>query len=144
MYRALKEFGRVIKSQFILTYFDDEDLRQQIQKQLNRVELSNRFSRAVFFDNDQAFQEGVLADQEVATACKLLLQNSIILWNYLYLSDLVADTSDPDDRRDLIESISQGSVITWKHVNLRGEYDFRRKASNDARFDMDKIRSIKL
>jgi TnpA family transposase len=144
LYRALKEFGRVIKSQFILTYFDDEDLRQQIQKQLNRVELSNRFSRAVFFDNDQAFQEGVLADQEVATACKLLLQNSIILWNYLYLSDLVADTSDPDDRRDLIESISQGSVITWKHVNLRGEYDFRRKASNDARFDMDKIRSIKL
>ncbi|KZY30270.1 hypothetical protein A3729_10845 [Oleiphilus sp. HI0043] len=144
LYRALKEFGRIIKSQFILTYFDDEDLRQQIQKQLNRVELSNRFSRAVFFDNDQAFQEGVLADQEVATACKLLLQNSIILWNYLYLSDLVANTSDREDRKDLIESISQGSVITWKHVNLRGEYDFRRKASNDARFDMDKIRSIQL
>ncbi|WP_156497722.1 Tn3 family transposase, partial [Oleiphilus sp. HI0043] len=80
----------------------------------------------------------------VATACKLLLQNSIILWNYLYLSDLVANTSDREDRKDLIESISQGSVITWKHVNLRGEYDFRRKASNDARFDMDKIRSIQL
>lgn len=37
LYKALKEFGRIIKSQFILTYYDDLQLRQQIQKQLNPV-----------------------------------------------------------------------------------------------------------
>jgi len=48
LYKALKEFGHIIKSQFILTYYDDLKLRQQIQKQLNRVELTNIFAHAVF------------------------------------------------------------------------------------------------
>ena len=47
LYRALKEFGRIIKSQFILTYYDDVELRQRIEKQLNKVELANKFSAAV-------------------------------------------------------------------------------------------------
>lgn len=144
LYKALKEFGRIIKSQFILTYYDDLELRQQIQKQLNRVELSNKFSHAVFFDNDQAFQEGGHEEQEMATACKLLLQNAIILWNYLYLSELVVNTPDKDDKAALVQAISQGSVITWRHVNLMGEYDFRKKAANDSRFDFEKIKSLKL
>lgn len=135
----MKELGRVIKSQFILSYYDDLELRQQIQKQLNRIELPNKFSRAVFFDNDQAFQGGGLEEQEAMVACKLLLQNAIILWNYLYLSELIANTTDMDERLDLVNSISSASILNWKHVNLRGEYDFRRKAANDSRFDMDKI-----
>lgn len=144
LYKALKEFGRIIKSQFILTYYDDVELRQQIQKQLNRVELSNKFSRAVFFDNDQAFQEGSREEQESASACKLLLQNSIILWNYLYLSELIVNTDAKEDRANLIQSISQGSVITWRHVNLRGEYDFRRKVANDSRFDLERIKALQI
>ena len=46
--KAIKEFGRIIKSLFILTYYDDIKLRQRIEKQLNRIELSNKFGRAVF------------------------------------------------------------------------------------------------
>jgi TnpA family transposase len=46
LYQAIKEFGRIIKSIFILTYFDDVELRQRVEKQLNKVELSNKFSKA--------------------------------------------------------------------------------------------------
>jgi TnpA family transposase len=53
LYQALKEFGRIMKSHFILTYFDDLELRQRIEKQLNRVELSNKFAKAIFFANNQ-------------------------------------------------------------------------------------------
>ena len=144
LYRALKEFGRIIKSQFILTYYDDVELRQQIQKQLNRIELSNKFSAAVFFDEDGEFQEGQTEPQEIATFCKVLLQNAIILWNYLYLSNVILNTPDEDGRSALIESIRRGSVITWRHVNLRGEYDFTAKAANDGLFDFDKILSLKI
>lgn len=49
LYQAIKEFGRIIKSIYILTYFDDVELRQRIEKQLNKVELSNKFSKAIFF-----------------------------------------------------------------------------------------------
>jgi TnpA family transposase len=144
LYQALKEFGRIIKSQFILTYFDDVELRQQIQKQLNRVELANKFSDAVFFDNDQAFQEGTLEHQETATACKLLLQNAIILWNYLYLSDRIVNTTEAEERRQLIDAISKGSVLTWRHVNLRGEYDFTQTSTNDPGFDFERIKKLSI
>ena len=144
LYKALKEFGRIIKSKFILTYYDDLVLRQQIQKQLNRVELTNKFAHAVFFDNDQAFREGTKEEQEIGTACQVLLQNTIVLWNYLYLSDIILKTKDSEQRTFLIEAIGQGSVITWRHVNLRGEYDFTRKPENDPKFDFKKIKSLKI
>lgn len=142
LYKALKEFGRIIKTQFILTYYDNVELRQQIHKQLNRVEQANKFSHAVFFDNDQAFQEGGRDEQEISNACKLLLQNAIILWNYLYLSEMVVNTPNQEERSSLVEAIRGGSVITWKHINLRGEYDFRRKAANDPQFDFRRIKAL--
>ena len=43
----MKAFGQIVKSLFILRYLDDLELRQAIEKQLNKVELANRFTRAV-------------------------------------------------------------------------------------------------
>ena len=43
LYYAIKEFGRIIKSLFILRYIDEVALRQVIEKQLSRIELSNKF-----------------------------------------------------------------------------------------------------
>jgi TnpA family transposase len=55
LYQGLKEFGKVIKSLFLLAYIDNLELRQAIQKQLNKIELANKFSDVVFFDNNQEF-----------------------------------------------------------------------------------------
>jgi TnpA family transposase len=46
LYQALKEFGKIIKSDFLLRYIDIVELRQAIEKQLNRGESVNKFSRA--------------------------------------------------------------------------------------------------
>lgn len=73
LYCALKEFGRIIKSIFILKYYDDVCLRQRIEKQLNRIELSNKFSKAVFFANGGEFSQAELEDQASATACKVII-----------------------------------------------------------------------
>lgn len=142
LYRAMKEFGRIIKSDFILDYLDSPSLRQNIQKQLNRVELANKFSAAVFFDNNQAFQTGALDEQRIASACKLIIQNSIVLWNYLYLSERVITTKENTERDQLVESIRRGSPLTWQHVNLRGEYDFTKHSAPPTPFDLAKIRRM--
>lgn len=144
LYRALKEFGRIIKTQFILTYYDDTELRQRIELQLSRVELANKFSAAVFFDNDHAFQDGSLQQQDMAATCKLLLQNAIILWNYLSLSEHIINTPSPDEQRQTIEAIRKGSVITWSHVNMRGEYTFTPPSANDEVFDIRRIKAFKI
>ena len=56
LYKAIKEFGKIIKTIFLLQYIDDLKLRQSIEKQLNKVENSNKFSDAIFFANNQEFQ----------------------------------------------------------------------------------------
>lgn len=144
LYKALKEFGRIIKSLFILTYLDDMKLRQRIEKQLNRIELSNKFSNAVFYANNSEFKQAPPDEQRITVACKVLIQNSIVLWNYLYLSQLLTNCQNGDERSEMISLIKDGSVMTWGHVNLHGEFDFRRSAANDSSFDMDKILSLKL
>ncbi len=144
LYRALKEFGRIIKTQFILTYLDDLELRQRIEKQLNKVELANRFSKAVFFANNQEFQNGNREEQEISTACKVLIQNAIVLWNTLFLSQQLSNKSSADERNEMLKTITSGSLLSWQHVNLQGEYDFRRTAANAGSFDMEKILALKL
>ena len=83
-------------------------------------------------------------EQEIATACKVLIQNAIVLWNYLYLSQRLSTTADPNDRQDMLEAITGGSIIAWAHVNMQGEYDFTRPAANDDVFDMPSILALKL
>lgn len=144
LYKAIKEFGRILKSLFILTYLDDMKLRQRIEKQLNRIELSNKFSNAVFYANNSEFKQASPDEQNIAVASKVLIQNSIVLWNYLYLSQLLTNCHSDEERLEMIGLIKDGSVMTWGHVNLHGEFDFRCRAANDNPFDMDKILSLRL
>jgi len=144
LYKAIKEFGRIIKSKFILTYYDDLPLRQRIEKQLSRIELSNKFSKAIYFANNQELQVGTKEPQEIVTACKVLIQNAIVLWNYLYLSEIIIQTRSEEDKAIIIDSILNGSVLSWAHVNLQGEYDFLKYAANDPQFDLDKILMLKI
>jgi TnpA family transposase len=124
LYRALKEFGKIPKTLFILKYCDDLDLRQVIEKQLNKVESSNKFSKAVSFGHSHEFIQGQKEDQEVAESCRRLIKNAIVCWNYLYLSQLLAEEKDEERRTALLEAVRNGSAATWAHFNLHGEFDF--------------------
>ena len=144
LYKALKEFGRIIKSLFILTYYDDIKLRQRIEKQLNRIESSNKFAKAVFYANNGEFKRTEPDEQNISVACKIMIQNSIVLWNYFYLSQLLTNCSGDQERAEMVSLIKEGSILTWSHVNLHGEFDFRRKAANDCIFDLNKILALQV
>jgi len=124
LYRALKEFGKITKTLFILKYCDDLQLRQAIEKQLNKGEGANKFSKAVSFGHSHEFIQGEKEDQEIAEACRRLIKNAIVCWNYLYLSRVLAEEKREERRAALIEAIRNGSVATWAHFNLHGEFDF--------------------
>jgi len=129
---AIQEFGKIIKSIFILNYIDDLDLRQSIQKQLNKSELANRFAKAVSFAPNQEISQIEQEDQEKAAICKMIIQNAIILWNYIELTKLLMNESDEEKRKQIIEDIKESSILSWKHVNMLGIYDFSRLSiSND-------------
>jgi TnpA family transposase len=141
LYQALREFGRIIKTQFLLNYIDDVSLRQQIEKQLNKVENANKFSKAVFFGNSGEYFYATKEEQDIASNALRLIQNSIICWNYLYFSDLIAKEKDPELQTKIINSLKNGSIIHWQHINFYGEYDFTEKLIEDE-FDMEAIKAL--
>jgi TnpA family transposase len=124
LYRGLKEFGKIPKTLFILKYVDDPELRQAIEKQLNTVEGSHKFAKAISFGHNHEFIQSEKEDQEIAEGCRRLIKNAIICWNHLYLTREL-DAQDSEQRKtELIDAIRNGSVMTWQHINLHGEYDF--------------------
>lgn len=139
---SLKDFGRIIKSIFILKYIDDVQWRQAIEKQLNKGELANKFSDAISFA-DPNILEPLKEDQEITVMCKTIIQNIIILWNYIELTKVVMQV-DNDERNILLENITNASILTWQHVNLHGTYDFSNLfSSNDSEFILDEVINFK-
>jgi len=132
LYQTLKAFGQIIKSLFILRYIDDVELRQAIEKQLNKVELANKFSRAVAVGNPREFTQAEKEEQEIAESCNRLIKNSIICWNYLYLARQLEKTADVQAREMLRRTVAACSPMSWAHINMLGEYDFSDEKLRDS------------
>jgi hypothetical protein len=91
----------------------------------------HRFTRAVSVGNPREFLQAEKQEQEMAEACKRLIKNCIICWNYLYLSQQLAELEDPARREALRTALTHGSAVAWQHVNLLGEYDFSEERLQD-------------
>lgn len=145
LYQALKEFGKIIKTLFILRYVDDLELRQSIEKQLSKIEQSQKFAKAVAFGNNQEFSEGDKQLQDIIANCRRLIENMVICWNYLYLTQKLTELNNQNQKQELLETFKNSSVISWQHINFHGEYDFSEEKTRDSiGFDLPKILSWKL
>jgi TnpA family transposase len=144
LYRAIKEFGRLIKSKFMLEYIDSEPLRRSIQKQLNLVELGQKLSGAVFFGRKGKLFVGTPNEMLKVVACTALIKNAIVLWNYLFLSNFYHGLESKEEKIELIESIRRGSVIAWLHISMRGFYDFDHKYKKSFNASINDMMKIKI
>lgn len=99
----------------------------------------------MFYGNNQEFQQETKEEQLIAEGCKRLIANAIICWNYLYISQKLADASTEDDRQSFITRIKQRSIITWQHINLHGKFDFSdEKMKNTFPFSLPKILDLQV
>ena len=132
LYQTIKAFGQIIKSDFILRYADNLDLRQAIEKQLNKIELANKFSRAVAVGSPREFLQTEKEEQEIAESCNRLIKNSIICWNYLYLNRKLEKAPDSKTADKIRRTIEKHSPMSWAHINMLGEYDFSEEKLKDS------------
>jgi TnpA family transposase len=132
--------GRIYKTCFLLRCYDELPLRQDIEKQLNRIELSH-FAHAVFFGGNQEFNYATKEEQDMALGCRQLIQNSIVLWNYLYVSEKLSEITCPVERQRQIDRLRSSSIMTWQHVNMHGRYDFNLETIQKP-FDFNKVKSL--
>lgn len=124
LYAALKQYGRMPKTVHILRSTDDVKMRQDGRKNSNAIESSNRFSSAVFFANggEMIFLER--KQQRIAEACKTLIKNAVICWNYLYLTRKVQRIKNPEKATELVDMMKTKTANAWRHVYFNGTYDF--------------------
>jgi hypothetical protein len=50
----------------------------------------------------------------------------------LYLSQQLEKNDLPEIREAMLKAIAGGSVISWQHINLLGEYDFSDERLQDS------------
>src|ERR1700720_2469509 len=102
-----------------------------IERVLNGIEHIHRFTRAVSVGNPREFLQAEKEEQEMAEACKRLIKNCIICWNYLYLSQKLEETEEAPSREAFLDAVAHGSGIWGGDINLLGEYYFSEEKLHD-------------
>ncbi|GAB3968578.1 hypothetical protein GCM10028806_12900 [Spirosoma terrae] len=143
LYRALRDLGRLFKTEYILRYINDPQLRETVEGILTRVEHANRFAKAVNLGNNDEFDCATYQEQLIAEGCKRLIMNAINYWNLLYLSEQLKRCANSAERKVLLEAILQTNTHTWHHANLQGEYDFSDDSPLSTIFKLHEILSAR-
>jgi TnpA family transposase len=83
--QALQEYGRLVKTNFILVWLADEELRGRIGRQLNKGEQLHSLRRAIFYANEGHVRQRTPDQQSEQALCLSIVVNAIIAWNTVYM-----------------------------------------------------------
>jgi len=119
--RAFINFGRIIKTQYILRYLTDCDLRKMVQAQLNKGEYRHKLPRWIFFANQGEFTTGDYEEIMNKASCLSLVSNAILMWNTIKIDKIVQKLEDQGEAVSK-ETLSHISLLPYKHVLPNGTY----------------------
>jgi len=122
--QALREIGRIARTEHILTYMTDCSLRQRVLRSLMKTESLDALARALFFGQQGRFSDrGAEARLNRALALGLVM-NAIVVWNTRYL-DAASATLAKRGQPVPEEVWPYLSPILWEHLHLVGEYHYQ-------------------
>jgi TnpA family transposase len=124
---AIGEFGKAVRSIYLLDYGMDLSLRSLVARYTSRRETWNRFGRDIY-GFDGRVKEKSPAGQEELFWFLTVVQNAIVLWNALALEDAVKKAESEgvyitdDDLRHILPTMLE-------HINFVGQFnvDLQRK-----------------
>ncbi len=119
--KAFINLGRIIKTEYILRYITDPELRRTVQLQLNKGEYRHKLPRRVFFADQGEFTTGDYAEIMNKASCLSLVSNAVLYWNTLRINNLVKDLRSRGEVID-DETLSHISLLPYKHVIPNGSY----------------------
>lgn len=123
MTKVLQEYGKLVKTNFILRYMEDEEFRRRIHAQLNKGEAVNGLRDFLFFANEKTIRKKQLEEQMIQASCLTLLSNIVMTWNTVYMSEIIQQLIDegyPVNEDDL----SRLSPARYEHINPYGKFYF--------------------
>jgi TnpA family transposase len=140
IHQALAEIGRVIKTAFILTYLDDEELRRRMGRELNKGERSHGLSRFLCFGKEGALRGREFEDQLHTFSCLSVLHNAVVAWNTLHMG-LLVERLRQEGHVIHDEDLRHCTPLSHRHLNPFGRYHFdlsrMRRLPSDPRASAD-------
>ena len=116
-YAANRELGRALKTEFVLQYMSEPQLRAKVRRGLLKVEQLHALARAVYYGQRGRISAREVYDQMNTCSCLTLILACIVYWQAREISRLAAAPDFPFDP-DLLRHVSP---IEWKNVILYGE-----------------------
>ena len=121
--RALVEYGRLIKTRFVFQYILSENVRKEINLQLNKGEAMHALRRFIFFANEGKIRKSQDDVQTNQAGSLNLMTNAVVTWNTVYMQQAIKQLKaegyeiNEDDLKHL-------SPARHEHINPYGKYEF--------------------
>jgi TnpA family transposase len=125
--RALQEYGRLIKTIFILHYLQSEEYRRRLNAQLNKGEALHALRRFLFFANEGKVRRKDAEEQLNQASCLNLMTNAVVAWNTIDMMaalDVLTAAGYAVEGDDLVHL----SPARYEHINPYGKYRFELEA----------------
>lgn len=121
LYFAFRELGRVVRTEFLLKYIGDVELRKTIHAATNKSEEFNQFIKWLFFGNQGVIAENVRHEQRKVVKYNQLVANLAILHNVEAMTGILKEMQE--EGLPINEEILAGlAPYRTEHINRFGDY----------------------
>lgn len=119
--KAFTQLGRILKTEYILQYITDSQLRDKVQQQLNKGEHRHQLARCIFFANQGKFQAGDYEEIMNKASCLSLVSNAVLYWNTVKMTEIIGQLRK---NGEIIsnEVLPHISLLMHKHLITMGTY----------------------
>lgn len=119
--KAFTNLGRILKTQYILRYLTEPELRRLVQRQLNKGEYRHKLPRWIFFADQGEFTTGDYEEIMNKASCLSLVSNAILYWNTIKIDGIIETLRQQGENID-DEALSHISLLPFRHVLPNGTY----------------------
>ena len=120
---AFQEYGRLVKTIFILRYLNQPDYQRRITKQLNKGEHLHDLRRFLFFGNRGQIRQRQQTQVANQAHCLTLVTNAVVVWNTAYMQAIL-EQLEIEEYPIQAEDLNHLSPTRYAHINLHGRYFF--------------------
>ncbi|MDQ3677621.1 MAG: Tn3 family transposase [Actinomycetota bacterium] len=121
--KALREYGRLVRTNFVLDWAGDPDLRSRGLGQLNKGESANALHRYVGFGNRGRVHARDPEQLQRHMDCRRLITNAIVYWNTRYIAHAL-ETLERQGHTMRDDDIRHIHPVHFEHINPFGHYRF--------------------
>ena len=121
LYRAFQELGYVIRTQFLLDYISNVELREMITATTNKVEQYNQLCDWTSFGGVELVSSNDADEMEKAVKYNGIINNAVMLQNIIDISDIVQGLAlERDDIRE--DDLASLSPYMTEHIKRFGDF----------------------